>query len=201
MSNDSNNANTTKTKKGNRLAIALIAGAGITAGGIFGVQAIAQTNTYQHIRLLTADSGSDVKNVGWRGRWGRHGGGFSNLSDAEIQEKITRGVKHLAIEIDATDEQQEQIISIVTPAVLSMKDTRAQMHETGEEIAALLTAPVIDRAAVEALRAEKLAEVDQISKEWTNVVTDVAMVLSAEQRETIRERMEQFRSMRRGWRH
>ncbi|MCP4315548.1 MAG: Spy/CpxP family protein refolding chaperone [Hyphomicrobiales bacterium] len=202
MSNDSNNANTGKTKKGNRLAIAMIAAVGITAGGIFAVQAIAQTNTYQHIRLLTADSGDgEVRKASWRGGWGRHGRGFSNLSDAEIESKIKRGVAHLAIEIDATDEQEEQIIAIVTPAVLKMKATRDQMRATGEEFAALLTAPVVDRAAVDALRIEKLAEVDQISKEWIDVVTDVAMVLTAEQRETISERMEQFRSMRGHWRH
>ena len=201
MSNDSNKAKPVKSKRGNRLAIALIAGAGITAGSIFAVQAIAQTSTYQHIRLLTADGeGAEVMKAGWRGGWGRHRGGFANMTDAEIEKKITRGVAHLAIEIDATDEQQEQIIAIVTPAVLNMKTTRQEMRATGEEFAALLTAPVVDKTAVDALRTQKLAEVDQISKEWVNVVTEVAMVLTPEQRETISERIEQFRSMRR-WRH
>ena len=195
MSNQPNNSG--KTRRGNRLAIALIAGAGITAAGIFTVQAIAQTSTYRHFRLLTADNSvSDVVETGW----GHHRSRFSDMTDAEIEATIRRGVAHLAIEIDATDDQQQKIIAIVTPAVLDMKQTRAEMHETGQEFATLLTAPVVDRAAVDALRAEKLAEVDEISKEWTNVVTEVAMVLTPEQRETISERIEEFRSMRR-WRH
>ena len=186
-----------KTKRGNRLALALIVGAGLTAGSIFTVQAIAQTTTYQHFRLLTQDtSTTDVVKAGW----GRKRHRFSDMTDAEIEKQITRGVAHLAIEIDATDEQQKQIIAIVTPAVLEMKGKREEMRATGEEFAALLTAPVINKTAVDALRVEKLAEVDELSQEWINVVTEVAMVLTPEQRATISERMEQFRSMRR-WRH
>lgn len=197
MTNESPNQKTGKTKRGNRMAIALIVGAALTAGSIFTVQAIAQTTTYQHFRLLTQDNGtSDVINAGW----GRKRHRFSDMTDAEIEKQIRRGVAHLAIEIDATDEQEQQIIAIVTPAVLEMKETREEMRATGEEFAALLTAPVIDKTAVDALRAEKLAEVDAISKEWTDVITEVAMVLTPEQRATISERMEQFRSMRR-WRH
>ena len=186
-----------KTKRGNRLALALIVGAGLTAGGIFSVQAIAQTTTYQHFRLLTQGTGTaDVVKAGWGGR--RHR--FSDMSDADIEKHIKRGVAHLAIEVDATDDQQQQIIAIVTPAVLEMKQTRAEMHATGEQLAGLLTAPVIDKIAVDALRVEKLAEVDQLSKEWTDVITEVAMVLTPDQREAISDRVEQFRSMRR-WRH
>lgn len=200
MSNEQQNPKSGLFRNGNRLAIALIAGAGITAGGIFTVQAVAESKTYQHVRMLTADGGAEFTKAAWRGH--RRGGpNFADMSDTEIEKHITRAVKHLAIEIDATEQQQEQIVALVLPAVINMKTLRGEMRGTGQEFAELLTSPVVDRAAIEELRAEKLAEADQISKEWVDVVTDVSMVLTAEQRDTIKERLDQFRSMRRGWRH
>ncbi|MEM6463137.1 MAG: Spy/CpxP family protein refolding chaperone [Pseudomonadota bacterium] len=195
MSNETNTPESEKPKRGKRIVIALVAGAAIAAGSVFTVQAIAQTTTYKHIRLLTADSGN-AETI--KASWGRRGG-FSSMTDSEIEAQIKRGVAHLAIEIDATDAQQQEIIAIVTPAVLAMKDTRQEMRETGQEFAELLTAPVVDSAAVEALRAEKLVEVEQMSQEWTSVLTQVAMVLTPEQRETVAQRLEQLQSMRR-WR-
>ncbi|MDA4844900.1 Spy/CpxP family protein refolding chaperone [Hoeflea poritis] len=200
MSNEQQNPNSGRFTKGNRLAIALIAGAGIAAGGIFTVQAVADSKTYQHVRMLTSDGGAEFTKAAWGGHR-RRGPNFSEMSDTEIEKHITRAVKHLAIEIDATEQQQEQIVALVLPAAINMKTLRGEMRGTGQEFAELLTSPTVDRAAIEELRAEKLAEADQISKEWVNVVTDVSMVLTAEQRDTIKERLDQFRSMRGGWRH
>ena len=64
----------------------------------------------------------------------------------------------------------------------------------------LLTANTIDRAALEKVRAERLAEADRVSKELVNALADVAEVLTPEQRVIVNERLEQFKSMRRHWR-
>ena len=197
MSDNQQNPNSGRTRRANRIAIAAIVGAGLTAGSIFAVQAVAQTKTYEHIKLLTADRG-DMQEISWGGhRRGR----FANMTDAEIEEKITRAVKHLAIEIDATQEQQDKIVALVTPAVINMKTVRSEMRGTGWEFGSLLTADDVNPQAIEELRAEKLAEADEISKEWVNVVTEVAMVLTPDQRETLRDHMENFRSKRGWWRH
>ena len=197
MSDNQHKPNNGRAKRANRIAIAAIVGAGLTAGSIFGVQAVAQTKTYEHIRLLTADRG-EMRAISWRDHRRSR---FANMTDTEIEEKITRAVKHLAIEIDATQEQQDKIVALVTPAVINMKTVRTEMRGTGWELGSLLTADDVDPQAIEELRAEKLAEANEISKEWANVVTEVAMVLNADQRETLRDHMENFRSKRGWWRH
>lgn len=204
MTNDPNNNQTGWLGKGNRKVIALFVGVGIVAGSAFGVQAFAQSKTYAHLKLFTSEKvseggGGALQEVSWRGHKRGGHGGFANLSDAEIESKITRFVRHAGIEIDATPEQEAQIVALLTPVALNMKSKRGEMRATGEELHALLSAPTIDRAAVEQLRTEKLAEADQISKEWLDAIVDVAMVLTAEQRQVLEERIEEFRSMRGGW--
>lgn|GEM_PF-1248657 len=199
MTNKQNSNETDWLSKGNRRAMGFVVGIGIIAASAFAVQAFAESKTYAHFKLYTSEDVSDggggpLQLAGWRER---RSYGFSRLSDAEIEERVTRLVRHAGIEIDATPEQEAQIIALLTPAIIDMRSMRGDMRETGMEFFDLLTAPTVDRAAVEALRAEKLAEMDAISKEWTDVMTDVAMVLTAEQRQLIDERVEQFRS--RSW--
>ena len=73
------------------------------------------------------------------------------------------------------------------------------MRATRKEIHDLLLADTIDRTALETLRAERLADAEQISKNLVGALADVAEVLSPEQRKVLNERIEQFRSLRRGW--
>ena len=205
MSNDQNQNQTGWLKKGNRKVIAMVTGVGILAGGVFAVQAFAQSKTYAHLKLYAYEEieqggGGALQKISWRGDKRGHSR-FSNMSDEQIESTITRFVRHAGIEIDASPEQEAQIIALLTPVAISMKSMRGEWRGSGEELHALLSAPVIDREAIEAVRAERLAEVDRISKEWMGVVTDVAMVLTAEQREVMNERIEEFRSMRGGWRH
>ncbi len=188
---------------GNRRLVALVVGVGIIAGSAFAVQAFAQSKTYEHFKLYTSEDisnggGGALQLAGWRSH---RRSSWSDLSNAEIEERITRLVRHAAIEIDATPDQQSQIIGILTPVAINMQALRGEMRGTGMEFFDLLTAPTVDRTAIEALRAEKLAEIDEISKEWVTAVTDVSMVLTAEQREHVQERVEDLRSIRGRWRH
>ena len=80
-------------RKGNRKVIALATGIAIAIGGVFGVHALANSKTYEHLKLYGGHHG------GWHG--GQHKG-FSDISDAERTKRIERMVKHAAIEIDAT---------------------------------------------------------------------------------------------------
>ncbi len=187
-------------QKGNRKVIALVAGTVTIVGGAFGVQALADSNTYAHMKIMSGDMG------GWHGG-GRHGGkhgarhgGFSNLSEAEIEAKVERMVMHLAIEIDATAEQQEKITGLVTALASDLKPLGEQMRTTREEIRELLVADNIDRAALEEVRATGIAEAERISKNLVNAAADVAEILTAEQRELLDERLKDFRS-RGGGRH
>ena len=188
MSDNRGIAKTGWFRKGNRKVIALATGIAIAIGGIFGVQAFANSKTYEHMKL----------NAGYSSGW--HGGdhkGFADWSDADIEAQIERMVKHVAIEIDATQEQQENITALVTAVAKEMKPVHSRMRATGKEIQELLVADMIDRAALERLRAERLADAEQISKDLVSALADVAEILSLEQRKVLNERIEQFRSLHR----
>ncbi len=176
-------------RSGNRKLVVFVTGAAIAMGGIFGVQAFANSNAYGHMKLY----------AGYNGCWhGGHHKGFADISDAEIEALIERMVKHAAIEIDATQEQQEKITALVTAVAKDLKPLHDQMRAAGKEIHDLLLADTIDRSALETLRAERLADAERISKNLVSALADVAEVLSPEQRKLLDERIKQFRSMHRG---
>ncbi len=183
-----------KTRKGwfrggNRKVIAVVTGTVIVLGGAFGVQALTNSNTFEHMKL----SASFIV--------GGHGGDhkrFTDWSDADIEAGIERMVKHAAIEIDATPEQQERLIALATSVATDLKPVHDRMSGAGNQLHDLLLADTIDRAALEQLRAERLADAELISKSLVGALADMAEVLSPEQREAFGERIDQFRSMRRG---
>ena len=181
-----NQENSPKPRWGKGKVIALVTAGTLAVGGVFSVQAIASSNTFQH---LTTE-------IGYKGHW--RGGGhkrFSEMTEDEIQSRVTRVVKHIAIEIDATDDQTDKIVALVMAVAKDMKPLHEKMHTSRKELQALLLAPEIDRAAMEKLRAERVAEVDQISKTLVKAVADAAEVLTLEQRKVLEERIREFRSM------
>lgn len=193
MSDQQDTAKTGWNSKRNRKFIALATGIAIAIGGVFGVQALANSQTYGHMKLYAGYQG------GGHGGHGGHHKGFSNLSDEELGARIERMVKHVAIEIDATEEQQTRITALVTAAANDLKPVRDRLRATGKEIHDLLLTDPIDRAALERLRTERLAEAETISKNLVGALADVAEVLSPEQRKVLDERIKEFRFMGRGW--
>ena len=184
-------------KSSGRRAIAYVTAGTLLLGSAFGVQAFAQSKTYEHMKVFAASESS-----GKHGGWGRHGGGhhrFANMTDAEIEAAITRVVKHVAIEIDATDIQAEKITTLLTAVAKYLKPMRADMRSAAQEIHGLLLQDSIDRQALERIRTERLAEADRISKKLVAAIADVGEVLTAEQRKVLDERIKQFRDMRGRW--
>lgn len=185
-----------------RRAIAFATAGAVLLGSAYGMQAFAQSKTYAHMKEFAASDGG-----GWHGKrhgWGRHGGPgghsrFADMSDAEIDAAITRVVRHVAIEIEATDVQTEKITALLTAVAKDLKPVRDQMRAAGEQVHELLLAETIDRQALERIRTERLAEADRISKNLVNALADVGDVLTAEQRKVLDERIKQFRGMRGGW--
>ncbi len=176
-------------QKGNRKVIALATGIAIAMGAGFGIQAFATSKTYEHLKLYAGFSS------GWHG--GDHER-FDDWSDAEIEARIERMVKHVAIEIDATREQQERITALATAVAKDLKPVHDRLRATEKELHDLLLADTIDRAALEQLRAEFLADAEWISENLVSALADVAEVLSPEQRNVLDERINQFHSMHRG---
>jgi len=99
---------------------------------------------------------------------GPFGGAFAGgLSPAQVDDRIDRMTKHMAIELDATADQQAKIANARSQAVT------------------LLTAPTIDRTAIERLRAEQIGLAETASKRIAQALADAAEVLNPEQRRKV----------------
>ena len=131
------------------------------------------------------------------GRWGPHGfiGGMGGrLDPAQAEDRADRMVRHLAIEIDATPQQQEQLRAIVKAAVKDLFPLREKVQANRERAQTLLTQATVDRAAIEAFRVEQLALADTASKRLAQALADAAEVLTADQRRKIDEHLTARRS-------
>lgn len=122
---------------------------------------------------------------------GRFGSG--PLDPAELDARIERMLKHLYVEIDATDAQKQQLEPIVKRAAQDLLPLREQMRAARREAVALFSAENIDRAAIEHLRAEQLQLAEAGSKRLVEALADAAEVLKPEQRVALAERMAHHR--------
>jgi Spy/CpxP family protein refolding chaperone len=116
-----------------------------------------------------------------------HGGGMfgAPMTPAHIDDRIDRMTKHMAIELDATADQQAKVASITKAAVSDLRAMREKALATRAQAVTLLTAPTIDRTAIERLRTEQMALADSASKRIAQALADVAEVLNPEQRRKV----------------
>lgn len=140
--------------------------------------------------------------MGWGGGWGHHGmgpggmgpggmgmgrgmgpGGMGAMDPERMGDFVERGIKHFAVEIDATDEQETKLVAIARSLVTDIAPMRTGMEGARDRVRELLTAPTVDRAAIEAFRAEQIANADTMSKRLAQAVADAAEVLTPEQRQ------------------
>jgi Spy/CpxP family protein refolding chaperone len=155
------------------------------------------------IALAAALSGAAASRAVSHNPW--HGPGFMSgeFDPARVEDGADRAVRHLAIEIDATNEQQEKLRAIVKGVVKDLLPIREKAVSARERGRVLLTQPTVDRTAIEALRAEQLSLVDAASKRFAQALGDAAEVLTPEQRRKLDERITEFRERRgfwQGWR-
>jgi protein CpxP len=133
--------------------------------------------------LLSAafGQGQSWHHVGWR-----HGGVFGGpLTPAQIDDRIDRMTKHMAIELDATADQQVKIANIAKAAVADLRPLREKAQAAHRQAVALLTAPTVDRTAIERLRAEQIGLAETASKRIAQALADATEVLSPEQRRKV----------------
>jgi Spy/CpxP family protein refolding chaperone len=100
----------------------------------------------------------------------------------QIVARADRAVRHLAIELDASADQQAKLEAIVKSAVSDLVPMRAKVFAVRQQAHDLLTQTTIDRAAIEKLRADQIATMDSVSKRIAQAIGDAAEVLTAEQR-------------------
>jgi protein CpxP len=94
--------------------------------------------------------------------------------------------------LDATDEQQDKVQSILDGAIDEAFPIVQEHRANKDELRTILAGPTIDRAAIEKLRVEEIALVDSLSKTLAGAIADSAEVLTLEQRTELAERLERF---------
>jgi protein CpxP len=107
------------------------------------------------------------------------------LTPAQIDDRTDRMTKHMAIELDATADQQAKIAGIAKAAVADLRPLHEKAQAARRQAVALLTAPTIDRSAIEQLRAQQIELAETASKRIAQAMADASEVLEPEQRRKV----------------
>jgi protein CpxP len=111
---------------------------------------------------------------------------------ADVSAHVDHVLKHLYVEIDATDAQQAQITPLVQQAVNDLLPMRAQLQAAHAQALQALTQNTVDRTALEAARVAHLQLADQASKRLTQLLADVDEVLTPAQRTALAAHLKQM---------
>lgn len=117
-------------------------------------------------------------------------------SPAEVSAHVDHMLKHFYVEIDATDAQKAQIGPLVKQAVNDLMPLHSQLQSAHNRAIQALEQPTVDRASLEAARAEHLQLGDQASKRIVQLIGDVGDVLTPAQRQALIEHLQHLRGMR-----
>lgn len=104
-------------------------------------------------------------------------------------EKASKHIKKMVDwsleDVDATADQKARVNDIFQAALKDLLPEHQQFHDGHAQILQLMSQPVIDRAAVEQLRASEMALLDTASRRLTQAFEDASEVLTPEQRQKL----------------
>jgi periplasmic protein CpxP/Spy len=123
---------------------------------------------------------------------GFHHGMSGPLSPADVSAHVDHVLKHLYVEIDATDAQKAQITPLVQQAVNDLLPMHAQLQAAHAQAVQALTQNTVDRGELEAARVAHLQLADQASKRLTQLLADVDEVLTPAQRSALAAHLKQM---------
>ncbi len=95
--------------------------------------------------------------------------------------------------VGASADQKSRIEAILHAGFAPMADLHRGMAQTHASLHAILTAPTVDRGALEQLRVAEIARIDEASKTMTKAIADAAQVLTPEQRAKLARLMAEHR--------
>ena len=121
-----------------------------------------------------------------------HGMMSSPQTAADVSAHVDHVLKHLYVEIDATDAQKAQITPMVQQAVSDLLPMHAQLQAAHAQAVQALTQDTVDRGALEAARVAHLQLADQASKRLTQLLGDVDEVLTPAQRTALAAHLKQM---------
>lgn len=128
-----------------------------------------------------------------------HRGGFGlSLDPTQIDSRIDRFMRHFAIEVDATKDQQTRLAEIAKKAAQESLPLRQKLIAGRDRGRDILIQPKVDRAELEKLRADQLATHEALSRILTGAVADASDVLTVEQRKKLADRVAMWKDRRGG---
>ena len=107
------------------------------------------------------------------------------LTADQMADRTDRMVRHAAIELDASADQQAKLETIVKGAVRELAPMRDKLLAARQQARDLLTQSTVDRGAIEKLRAEQIATMDAVTKRVAQAIGDAAEVLTPDQRKKL----------------
>ncbi len=117
------------------------------------------------------------------------GRGFGAGMDPEAMGKRLDAMVAFALaDVDATQEQKNRISAIAKQAATDLAPLRKSHFEARRKSIALLAAPTIDRAQLEALRVQQMQLGDTVSRRLLQAIEDAAEVLTPDQRAKLAQR-------------
>ncbi len=102
-------------------------------------------------------------------------------------ERAELAVEMLLGRVDATQDQQAAVSTIVQGVITDLRAVVTEHESTRETVREILMQPDIDRGALEQLRASAILQADSTSQRMVQALGDVAEVLTPEQRVELME--------------
>ena len=109
-------------------------------------------------------------------------GGMGMEGHARMHAMMAAHLEKMLASVDATPDQKSRIESILGGAMRGMAGAHHQMHDRLADLHRLLSAPTVDRGALERLRASEIADLDTQSRALVGAFADAAEVLTPQQR-------------------
>ena len=103
-------------------------------------------------------------------------------SPEQMHARAMAHVSKMLDQVGANADQKTRIEAILRTGFEPMASLHADMRQTHASLHSILSAPTIDRAALEQLRAGEIARMDQASRSMTQALADAAEVLRPDQR-------------------
>ncbi|MGD9847144.1 MAG: Spy/CpxP family protein refolding chaperone [Variibacter sp.] len=111
---------------------------------------------------------------------------------------IERGVDRVLNSVEASSEQRKKVTAVVQKAADDLYALRAQHLDGRKQLREALSAPTIDHARVEELRAAQLKLADTASQRLTEALIAAAEVLTPAQRAELAQQVERHERWFRG---
>jgi Spy/CpxP family protein refolding chaperone len=118
------------------------------------------------------------------------GGGHHGMMGGNSEEHLEH-MQAMLTKIGASDAQKQQIEAILKPAFEDMKAAYESHSAAFKQFHEAITAPSIDRARLESLRADQIKSLDEASKRLVTSISDAAEVLSPDQRAALAKLIEE----------